>query len=104
MEGDRPWLRVRQGPRARKVDAREKKLALQLVDTLSGSFEPDKYKDTYRDVLMAIIEQKRRRQAVRAPTARKRPAKVANLVQALEKNLAQPRRVPEAGRKHRRAA
>ena len=91
-------------PRARKVDPREKKLALELVDTLAGSFQPEKYRDTYRDVLMGIIEQKRRGQKVTAPAPSKRPQKVVSLVKALERSLAEPRHAARDRRAPRRAA
>ena len=33
-------------------------VALKLIDHLTNSFDPKKYKDTYADEIKAIIEQK----------------------------------------------
>lgn len=43
-----------------KVDVGEKelKMALSLVETMSGEWEPEKYKDEYRQGLLDVIEQK----------------------------------------------
>jgi Ku protein len=46
--------------RKRKVDAGELKMAAQLIESLSGEWKPQKYKDTYRDELYGVIEAKRK--------------------------------------------
>jgi DNA end-binding protein Ku len=45
---------------AREVEVNERELAIamQLVESLSGEFEPDKYRDTYREDVLALIERK----------------------------------------------
>jgi DNA end-binding protein Ku len=47
-----------------KVDKRELDMAAQLVEAFTGEFEPDKYRDTYRDALCEIIEAKRKGEEV----------------------------------------
>jgi len=70
------------------LDKREVDLALQLVDTLAADWEPDKYHDRYREALLAVIERKVEGRAVAAPAAgRKPPAKVVDLMQALQASL-----------------
>jgi DNA end-binding protein Ku len=70
------------------LDRREVDLALQLVDTLAGDWQPDKYQDHYRDALLAAIERKVEGKAVAAPAAgRKPPTKVVDLMQALQASL-----------------
>jgi DNA end-binding protein Ku len=69
---------------------REKKLALQLIDALASDWQPDKYKDTYREVLRAVIEQKVKGKDVVMPEVPQRP-KVTNLMEALRSSLQQPR-------------
>jgi len=69
------------------LDRREIDLALQLVDTLAGEFDPGKYRDQYRDALLAVIERKLQGQAPVAAAARKPPTKVVDLMQALEASL-----------------
>lgn len=82
------------------LDRREIDLALQLVDTLAGEFDAEKYRDQYRDALLAVIEQKLQGRTPATPATRKPPTKVVDLMQALEASLkAQPARVAKADRK-----
>src|ERR687894_1020966 len=41
-----------------KASERELKMARQLIDSLSGDFEPEKYKDEYREKVLELIERK----------------------------------------------
>jgi DNA end-binding protein Ku len=41
-----------------KVDAKARKLAAQIVDSLTADWDPDQYHDTYTEELKAAIEQK----------------------------------------------
>jgi DNA end-binding protein Ku len=47
-----------QPPEGRALDARELKMAEQLVEALSGEFNPADYRDEYRDRVHAFVEQK----------------------------------------------
>jgi DNA end-binding protein Ku len=47
-----------------KVDKRELEMAAQLIDRFAGPFEPEKYEDTYRAALLAIIEATRKGEEV----------------------------------------
>jgi DNA end-binding protein Ku len=69
------------------LDRREIDLALQLVDTLAGEFDAEKYRDQYRDALLAVIEQKLEGRAPATPATRKPPTKIVELMQALEASL-----------------
>jgi len=44
-----------------KVDAKAKKLAEQIVDSLTADWDPDQYHDTYTEELRTAIEQKDKR-------------------------------------------
>ena len=44
----------------RKVDKKELQMAARLIDSFTGEWQPKKYKDTYRDELMAVIDAKRK--------------------------------------------
>lgn len=79
----------------------EMDLALRLIDTLAGDWKPEKYKDTYHDVLVKIIEQKAAGREITAPEPAKAP-KVVDLMDALKKSLAGEKR-PPARAKGRRA-
>jgi DNA end-binding protein Ku len=67
-------------------DKREMDLALRLIDTLSGEFDPRRYKDAYREVLLKLIEAKVRGEELELP-APARPPKVRDLMTALERSL-----------------
>lgn len=47
------------------VAKRELEMALDLIESFSGDWEPEKYADTYHDALLEIVEQKRRGREVR---------------------------------------
>ena len=89
-------------PRATSHDRRELELALRLIDTLASDWDPRRYKDTYRDVLMDIIERKAAGEEIRAAKVERAP-KVRSLVRALEASLAERRPgAKAAGRRHQR--
>jgi DNA end-binding protein Ku len=67
---------------------RELEMARQLVDTLSGTFDPEKYHDEYREEVLALIERKAAGEDIVAPAAPEEPAKVLDLMAALEASLA----------------
>jgi DNA end-binding protein Ku len=66
------------------VGAFELKLAERLIDDVSkDKFEADKFKDTYREKILKVAEQKVARQEITAPPAPKR-GKVIDLMAALK--------------------
>jgi DNA end-binding protein Ku len=67
---------------------RELEMARQLVDTLSGTFDPEKYHDEYREEVLALIERKAAGEDIVAPATPEEPAKVLDLMAALEASLA----------------
>ena len=71
----------------------EAKLAQMLVESLAASFEPEKYKDTYRDNLQALIEAKIKGEEVVTPPAPE-PSKVIDIMEALKKSLAIAKKPP----------
>jgi DNA end-binding protein Ku len=70
-----------------KPSDREVDMARQLVETFSAEWDPVKYKDDYRERLLAMIEAKAEGQEVVVPEERERPAPVVDLVAALEASL-----------------
>jgi DNA end-binding protein Ku len=72
-----------------KVAKREQQMAEQLIDSLSTEFEPDAYKDEYREQLLALIEQKAEGKEIVAPEAEAPKAtKAPDLMAALEESIA----------------
>jgi len=65
----------------------EKKLALQLIESLSTHFEPQKYHDEYRQSLRTMIEAKLKGQEI-AVAPHPQLAPVVDLMEALKKSLA----------------
>jgi DNA end-binding protein Ku len=71
-----------------KVSDREVKMAQQLIDSLSSEFEPEKYRDEYRDKVLDLIERKAQGEEIVAQPEPAAPAKVPDLMAALEASLA----------------
>lgn len=69
-------------PRAKDLD-----MAVSLIDTMTTTWEPTAYRDTYRDAVMDLIEAKRRGEEV---VAREAPAEgvVVDLLEALQRSVA----------------
>jgi DNA end-binding protein Ku len=71
-----------------KVSDREVAMAQQLIESLSGDFEPDKYKDQYREKVLELIEKKAQGEEIAVAPEAPAPAKVPDLMAALEASLA----------------
>ena len=67
---------------------REMEMARQLVSSLSATFDPEKYHDEYREELLALIDRKASGEEIVAHEAPEEPAKVLDLMAALEASLA----------------
>ncbi len=76
-----------------EVKESEKKLALQLIESLAAHFDPGRFHDTYRDRLRALIEAKRQgNEITEAPHPKLAP--VIDLMDALKRSLAE-KKAPE---------
>jgi DNA end-binding protein Ku len=71
-----------------KVSDREVKMAQQLIDSLSGEFDPSRYRDEYRDKVLDLIERKAQGEEIAVQPEAPKPAKVPDLMAALEASLA----------------
>jgi DNA end-binding protein Ku len=77
-------------PKAVKVADRELKAAIQLVESLSTKFDPEKYHDEYRDCVMKLINRKAKGEEIHVqPAAEKKVGRATDLMAALEASLAQ---------------
>jgi DNA end-binding protein Ku len=73
---------------ANLVKDKELELAMTLITSLQAEFEPAKYKDAYRENLMAMIQAKvQGKQVVEAPVAQQL-APVIDIMEALKASLA----------------
>ena len=74
-------------PKAAKVAKQELEMARQLIESLSGSFDPGKYKDTYRDALCEIIERKRKGEEIHVAAGAEEEERVPDLMETLRASL-----------------
>jgi DNA end-binding protein Ku len=73
------------------VKEKELAMAKMLISSLEAEFEPQKYRDTYRDNLQQMIEAKiEGRNVVATPTAHVAP--VIDIMEALKKSLAEKKK------------
>jgi len=83
-----------------KVAKREREMAEQLIDQLSTSFQPESYRDEYREQLLALIECKAEGKEIVAPEAEEPEAtKAPDLMAALEESIAAAKGKDGAGKK-----
>jgi len=72
-----------------KVAKKEQQMAEQLIDSLSTEFEPNSYRDEYREQLLALIERKAEGEEIVAPeTEEPKATKAPDLMAALEESIA----------------
>jgi DNA end-binding protein Ku len=77
------------------VNKRELDIAKQLVDSLAGSFEPDRYHDTYREEVLDLIERKAAGEEIAVqPAAEEEEEPVPDLMAALKASLDAVREQP----------
>jgi DNA end-binding protein Ku len=74
-------------------------MAKSLVENLSADFKPDKYDDTYRKELLALIRKKAKGAKLPAPQEAEE-AEVVDLMAALRESVAETKK----GRKRRKTA
>jgi DNA end-binding protein Ku len=87
-------------PHKAKSDDRELKMASQLIDSLTTAFKPEKYHDTYREAVKAIIERKAEgAEVVEQPAVEAKTGRATNLMAALEASLAKAKGAAGAGTK-----
>ena len=72
---------------AGKTTKRELQMAEQLIESLSGKFEPQRYHDTYRERVLEMIERKAQGEEIAVAPQPEAPAKVPDLMAALEASI-----------------
>ena len=70
-----------------KISKQELDLAKNLINQMSGNFEPEKYKDEYHIRLKKAIKRKISGNEIVQSTDKKEPVKIINLMEALQKSL-----------------
>jgi DNA end-binding protein Ku len=76
-------------PSADEVETsdRELTIAKQLVDSLAGPFEPEKYRDSYREAVLSMIEKKAAGEEISVAPEAEESAPVPDLMSALKASL-----------------
>jgi DNA end-binding protein Ku len=79
-------------PKKTEIGKREMNMARSLIDSMTSKWEPEKYKDDYREALMEVIEEKVEaggKEIEEKPKKAPKPTKVIDLVSVLQKSLEQ---------------
>ena len=72
-----------------KPEKRELDMAKQLIESLSTAFDAERYRDEYREELLAMLERKAEgKEVVTAESEEPQPTKAPDLMAALEESLA----------------
>src|SRR5690242_19813764 len=70
------------------LNDKELKMAHALIESMSSDWEPQKYRDEYRDAVMEMIETKAKNKSLpAAPAASPRSTKVVDLVKVLQESI-----------------
>ena len=69
-----------------KINDEELDLAMKLINSLKGKFEPSKYKDEYQDNIKKAIDDKLKGKKVKG-VKKKNKKQISDLMEALEKSL-----------------
>lgn len=72
----------------------ELKMAVNLIESLTAKFEPEKYKNNYREALFAVIQAKVKGEEVVTPAQPEQP-KVVDLMEALKASIEAARKEKE---------
>jgi DNA end-binding protein Ku len=98
-------------PKKTEIGRREMTMARSLIDSLSAKWNPEKYKDDYREALMEVIEEKVEaggKEIEEKPKKAPKPTKVIDLVSVLQKSLeetgAKKKNATKARRKQKQLA
>lgn len=80
---------IQQAPEIKntKVSPAELKLAVNLIDEMTTSFKPEKFKDNYNEKVKKAIKQKIEGKQIVEAKETKAPVKIINLMEALQQSL-----------------
>src|SRR5881296_967084 len=71
-----------------ELNDKELKMANALIESMSSDWQPEKYRDEYRDAVMEIIENKAKNKTLSAaPVAAPRSTNVVDLVKVLQESI-----------------
>jgi DNA end-binding protein Ku len=82
---------------------RELAMAQQLIDSLTSDFDPSKYRDTYRERVLDLIERKAAGEEIAVQAEAPEPAQVPDLMAALEASVQEAKSKRETKPRTRKA-
>jgi DNA end-binding protein Ku len=86
-------------PESGAAKGRELDMATQLIESMSGPWRPDSYRDSYQDRVRKLIEDKRRGREIVTESAGPEPTEVSDLLAALERSVSEARGRGGAGKR-----
>lgn len=99
----RPVSQVPGLPEKVEINEKELDIATKLIDSLTASFEPDKYKDNYREALHELINKKIAGKEIEV--SKEVPKKnVIDLMEALQASLKESQKKEAAAKNGKKAA
>jgi DNA end-binding protein Ku len=88
-----------------KTTKREVDIAKQLIESLAGEFEPDKFRDSYREEVLSLIERKAEGKEIAVqPPAEEVRTPAPDLMSALKASLDAVRAAGDGGEKRKKPA
>ncbi len=75
-------------PDASEVSKRERSMAQLLIESMESDWDPQRYHDTHREKVEALIEEKRNGNEIVIQDVPEAPAKVVDLMEALNASIA----------------
>ncbi|MGA5205548.1 hypothetical protein [Streptomyces variegatus] len=90
-----PYEELPELPTGRAGKGKELDMALQLVDSLSGPWEPSRYRDTYQKKVRELVEAKAEGREIAAAEEAPVATNVVDLMQALQGSIDQARGGPK---------
>lgn len=79
-------------PDEKNIKEKELKMALSLIDEMTGKFKPEEYEDTYIEDLKKIIEAKAKGKKPKVKGKKKEATKVLDMMDLLKKSINQKKK------------
>ena len=87
-----------------ELSDRERKVAKQLVESLTNDWDPDRYHDTYREAVLDLVKRKDKGEDVVVERPKQEAAPVTDLLAALEASINEAKSRREASSTSRKPA
>ncbi len=82
-------------PKNTQTNKKELEMAKKLVESMSGAFKPEKYKDTYRENLLQVIDKKLKGKEIKGLPKQRQATNVIDLMSKLKASLQEKSKKPK---------